>query len=107
MIAAPAAPSGLRQMRYRSRAKRPCAVAPALTSSASKSSVLIVRTSALRIFDARVEDGIEHVDREIDEHDDRGHEHHEILHDRVVALSERRHEVARDSGHVENGFGND
>src|SRR6267378_3119545 len=57
------------------------------------------------IAHARVEHAVEHVDEEVrqDHHD--GDEHHEVLHDRVVAPQDRLHEEARDAGQVEHRLG--
>src|SRR6185437_13699537 len=53
----------------------------------------------------RVEEAVEHVHEEVrEDHHDRD-EHHQVLHDRIVAPENRLHQEARDPGQVEDGLG--
>src|SRR6266480_7569901 len=100
MMTPPAAPSGLRRMTRPSLVPHPGrAGAPTTTRSTG------TPTGLAAIAHARIEHTVEHVDEEVrqDHHD--GDEHHEILHDRVVAPQDRLHEKARDAGQVEHGLG--
>src|SRR5947208_197088 len=100
VMAPPAAPSGLRRMNRPSVVPHPGrAGAPTTTRSTG------TPTGLATIAHARVEHAVEHVDEEVAEDHHDGDEHHEVLHDRVVAPEDRLHEEARDAGQVEDGLG--
>src|SRR3954468_2208275 len=105
MMTAPAAPSGWRQKKNRSRPNVPPAPAPARASSAAKSATSTpcfpAATGLVRVLDARIERRVEHVDQEVHDHDDDGDEHDEVLHDRIVARADRLDEEAGDARDVE------
>ncbi len=48
-----------------------------------------------------------HVDQEIDHHHDEGDQHHQVLHDRIVAPQDRLDEEAGHAGNVEHRLGDD
>src|SRR3989475_4720271 len=96
MMAPPAAPSGLRRMNRPSVVPHP-GRAGALTSRRSTGASRRLAT----IAHARVEDAVEHVDEEVTEDHHDGDEHHEVLHDRIVAPEDRLHEEACHPGQVE------
>src|SRR3990172_2403786 len=79
------------------RAGRP----PATTNPASARAAV----GSLAIAHARVEHPVEHVHDEVREHHHDGDEHHEVLHDRVVAPEDRLDQEARDARQVEHGLG--
>src|SRR3989475_5402166 len=100
MTASPAAPSGLRRMNRPSVVPHPGrAGAPTTTRSTG------TPTGLATIAHARVEHAVEHVDEEVAEDHHDGDEHHEVLHDRVVAPQDRLHEEPCDAGQVEDGLG--
>src|SRR5437868_9087666 len=99
MMAPPTAPSGLRRMKRPSVVPHPGrAGAPTTTRSTGT-------PTGLAIADARVEHTVQHVHEEVRQNHHDGDEHHEVLHDRVVAPEDRLHEEARNAGQVEHGFG--
>src|SRR5213080_1341066 len=100
VMAPPAAPSGLRRMNRPSVVPHPGrAGAPTTTRSTG------TPTGLATIAHARVEHAVEHVDEEVAEDHHDGDEHHEVLHDRVVAPQDRLHEEPCDAGQVEDGLG--
>src|SRR4030095_16585804 len=103
-ITAPIAPSGWRRAVKISWLRRPVMLAPARWSSASWSMMAIV---LIRVLDARVEDHVGHVDQEIDRDHHEGDQHHQVLHDRVVAPADRLDEEAGDARDVEHRLGDD
>src|SRR5712664_2796763 len=100
MMTPPAAPSGLRRMNRPSVVPHP-GRAGTVTSTRSMGASRRLAT----IAHARVEHAVEHVDEEVTEDHHDGDEHHEVLHDRVVAPEDRLHEEAGDAGQVEDGLG--
>src|SRR6266852_1233167 len=50
---------------------------------------------------------VEHVDREVCDHDDQGNQHHQVLDDRIIAPADRFHQKAGDAWDIENGFSDD
>src|SRR5437016_1722339 len=100
MMAPPAAPNGLRWTNRPSVVPHPGRVGAATTTRSTGTP-----SGLAAIAHARVEHAVEHVDEEVrqDHHD--GDEHHEVLHDRVVAPQDRLHEEPCDAGQVEDGLG--
>src|SRR5437867_7313613 len=99
MMAPPAAPSGLRRMKRPSVVPHPGRAGAPITTRSTGT------PTGLAIAHARVEHAVEHVDEEVRQDHDDGDEHHEVLHDRVVAPQDRLHEEAGDAGQVEHGLG--
>src|SRR3989338_4716649 len=101
----PAAPSGFLRANRSVVAQAPGGAgrAPATTSPASARAA----AGSGAIAHPRVEHAIEHVDREVREHDDDRDEHHEVLDDRVVAPEDRLDQEACHPRQVEHGLGDD
>src|SRR5467141_1445434 len=99
MMAPPAAPSGLRWMNRPSVVPHPGRAGAPTTTRSTRTP-----TGLAAIAHARVEHAVEHVDEEVAEDHHDGDEHHEVLHDRIVAPQDRLHEEARDAGQVEHGL---
>ena len=58
----------------------------------------------LFVLNSGIEEGVGHVNEEVDEHHDERDEHHEVLHDRIVAPLDGFNQEAGDAGNVENRF---
>src|SRR5262245_57588618 len=93
----PAAPSGFL------RAKRARAIHGPGRGRAPAATAISARLTA--IADARIENAVEHVDEQVAEDHDHGDEHHEVLHDGIVAPEDRLDQEARDPRQVEHGLG--
>ena len=110
MMTAPMAPSGYCRARWRSFDQRLSSLSAAshrhgVDFDASIGHAFLHGPS--RNTDARVERRVEQIDEEVHEHDNDGDEHHQVLHDRVVAPADRLDQEARDAGNVEHGLGDD
>src|SRR5947209_5778962 len=103
MIAAPASPSGCDAALCLSFTQ----MLSLRTMSAAGPGVTSRMAMALRQPDARIEHRVEKIDEEIDRDRDHRDEHHQILHDRIIAPTDRFDEEACDPGNVEHGLGHD
>src|SRR5690242_5295698 len=99
-------------MKKRTAPQRLRTLAPAAVSSALKSIVLTTWSPEVRqrpvlvgVFDPRIEGSVEHVDDEIDRHDDDRDKHHEVLNHRIIPPAHRLDEKARDARNIEDGLG--
>src|ERR671917_894040 len=113
-MARPSTPSGWRRAWNRAAPIRPSTLAPARASAAPWSTTgegdpatATTRLPLVRVPDARVERGVEHVHGEVHDHHHDGDEHHQVLHDRVVAPQDRLHQEAGDPGDVEDRLRHD
>src|SRR5271157_1410798 len=91
---------------------RPSTLAPALASSERNSMLLTAfppaeGISSVRVFDPWIQYCVQHVHGKIDEDDDDGDVHHQVLHDRIVAPADSLDEEPRYSGNVEDSLGDD
>src|SRR5919106_815844 len=90
-------------------ATRPAASAAASMSTkiAVPTTTLGLRRSRLPIADPRIDEDVEHVDHEVDEHVRGGGDEDDALHDGVVAAQDRRDDQAAEAGDVEDDLGDD
>src|SRR5690242_5229798 len=95
----PIAPSGFLRQNRPSTVHTPGRRRARATPGTSTPSGLVA------IAHARVEETVEHVHEEVREDHHDGDEHHQVLHDRVVAPEDRLHQEAGDPGEVEHGLG--
>src|SRR5437667_2042962 len=102
MMTPPAAPSGFLRQKPRSPAH-----IPALPGRTAGAGMAMAPAPLGAIAHPRVEHPVQHVHREVREDHDRGDEHDEALHDRIVAPQDGLHEEARDARQVEHGLGDD
>src|SRR5215510_15273371 len=63
--------------------------------------------ASLLVLDARIENDVQHVDDEIGNHHHDGDEHHQILHDWIVAPANGLDQEPRHTGNVEYRLGDD
>src|SRR5262245_16332491 len=93
----PAAPSGFFRAKRASAVQRP----PRARGRAGAA----ISTPLTAIAHARIEDAVEHVDQQIAQDHDHRDEHHEVLHDRIVAPEYRLDQEPRDPRQIEDGLG--
>src|SRR5260221_12988332 len=102
-------------MRIMASSTRPPAIAVGWRRSASRKLRQVGETAfgtssataAMSVADARIEEHVAQVHREVDEHVGRGKHEHHALDERVVAAQDRVHREPSDAGEGEHGFGDD
>src|SRR5512132_420215 len=102
MMTPPAAPSGF----LRQKARSPDHI-PALREGTAGTGTAMAPAPLGAIAHPRVEHPVEHVHGQVRENHDRGDEHDEALHDRIVAPQDGLDEEARDARQVEHGLRDD
>src|SRR5262245_59727920 len=99
MMKPPAAPRGFFRQKRTSADPSPAEAGRAAAGAATAA----VPASAIAY--PRVEDAVEHVHHQVRHDDDDRGEHHEVLHDRVIAPEDGLDEEPGDPGQVEHGLG--
>src|SRR5262245_34147313 len=87
-----------------SQNSQPTAGTPAHASATRARSVLGAAISLRRMTDPGIEDGVEHVDQEIDDHEARSHEQHDALQDHKIARVDRGEQEPADARQGKHGF---